>query len=75
MGVLLAIVLLGALGGGYYTMRRMRDPRLDRDWSDDEATPYDAPAGPQLFEGTAKFGSSNMSAYERMLGEEKPRDY
>jgi len=72
---MLAVVLLCVLGGCFYATRRFRDPRLDRDWSDDEATPYDAPAGPKVFEGLPKFGSSNMSAYERMLDEPKPRDY
>jgi hypothetical protein len=36
-------VVLFGLATGLYALsgRRMRDPRLDRDWSDDEAAPYD----------------------------------
>jgi hypothetical protein len=44
---------VAALGLGtwlYGSGRKMRDPRLDRDYSDDEAAPYDGPASlnPQM---------------------------
>jgi hypothetical protein len=75
MGLMLAVVLMCVLGGCFYATRRFRDPRLNRDWSDDEPAPYDSPRGPQMFENVGKFGSDNMGAYERMLDEPKPRDY
>jgi hypothetical protein len=40
-----------------------RDPRLDRDWSDDEAAPYDAPASL----------SPRLDSYMRMIDPRRDR--
>jgi hypothetical protein len=61
----LGLVVLGVLYGLYGTGRRMRDPRLDRNYSDDEAAPYDSPASL----------SPRMDSYMRMLDEDRPPKY
>lgn len=72
MWKLLAIIILIGIVGSWYSSRRLRDPRLDRDWSDDEPAPYDAPADSSYFDTTDRLGSRR--AYERMLDEPKPSD-
>ena len=61
--------LFAAIGlcSGLYALgaRRMRDPRLDRNWSDDEAAPYDSPASL----------NPRMDTYMRMLDEDRPPKY
>jgi hypothetical protein len=69
------IIIAVAFIGGVYAVRRFRDSRLERNWSDDEPRPYDSPGGSEMFENVRKYGSENMGAYERMLDEPKPRDY
>jgi hypothetical protein len=66
IGIGLLFVVMGVFYG-IYTLggRRQRDPRLDRDWSDDEPAPYDSPASL----------SPRMDSYMRMLDEEQPPKY
>lgn len=54
-----------ALLYGLYGTRRFRDPRLDRNYSDDEAAPYDAPASQNPV----------MDQYVRMLDRDRPPKY
>lgn len=58
-------VALGLLYGLYGTGRKMRDPRLDRDYSDDEPAPYDAPASL----------NPRMDQYMRMLNDDDHPKY
>lgn len=75
MWKVLAILILVGIVVRWFMRSRLQDPRLNRDWSDDEAAPYDAPGGPELVENVTRVGSENMGAYGRMLDEPKPRDY
>ncbi|MBV9272009.1 MAG: hypothetical protein JO165_13025 [Candidatus Eremiobacteraeota bacterium] len=45
--------------------RRLRDPRLDRDYSDDEPAPYDDPACKSL--------NPRMNSYMRMIDPDQDR--
>jgi hypothetical protein len=60
--MLAALVALGVCYAFYGSGRKMRDPRLDRDYSDDEPAPCDAPASL----------SPEMDQYMRMLDEDHP---
>lgn len=59
-----AAVVLGLFYGLYGT-RRLRDPRLDRDYSDDQAAPYDSPAS----------SSPRMDAYMRVINDDGRAKY
>jgi hypothetical protein len=59
-------VALGVLYGLYNLgQRRLRDPRLDRDYSDDEPAPYDSPASL----------NPRMDQYVRMIDQDRPPKY
>lgn len=70
------IALAGAVLLGVLAINRptLRDPRLDRTWSDDEPAPDDAPAILKLDESPSRYGSENAGAYQRMLDDDRPQD-
>lgn len=61
-GFPLVAVVIGIAIAFYRGGSRLRDPRLDRDYSDDEPAPYDSPSTL----------SPRMDQYMRMLDDESP---